>query len=390
VAALAVYFFVFISTTVGLGAAPRAAHDVASVLGASSFRRVFSVQLPASWPSIADGLKLAAPAAMAGAVFGEWYGAERGLGVLLITAMQSGRADRLWAASLLAAVCGLLAYGLLAMARALLARRYGATIAEASNEDHLVTNRLREIALEAVAIATLVVVLVTIWWAWIELADIAGIVVPRPSAVWSDLWSSPGDYLDASRATLWNAAIALPIGGGVGLLLALLASRYRILSGMTVPIAVMLSATPLVALFPLFARVFGYQPNTVRILASVIVFYPMFVYTRSGLMAASQSSIDVVDSLGGTPGSRFRLVVLPSAIPHIASGVRIAAGSAVIAAVVGEFLIGRSGLGVEFSYAYSLLRLPRAFGAAVVIVVVSLIVFAVAGKFERSVHARWT
>jgi NitT/TauT family transport system permease protein len=310
--------------------------------------------------------------------------------VLLITAMQSGRADRLWAASLLAAVCGLLAYGLLAMARALLARRYGATIAEASNEDHLVTNRLREIALEAVAIATLVVVLVTIWWAWIELADIAGIVVPRPSAVWSDLWSSPGDYLDASRATLWNAAIALPIGGVVGLLLALLASRYRILSGMTVPIAVMLSATPLVALFPLFARVFGYQPNTVRILASVIVFYPMFVYTRSGLMAASQSSIDVVDSLGGTPGSRFRLVVLPSAIPHIASGVRIAAGSAVIAAVVGEFLIGRSGLGVEFSYAYSLLRLPRAFGAAVVIVVVSLIVFAVAGKFERSVHARWT
>lgn len=390
VAALAVFFFVFISTAVGLGAAPASAHDVASVLGASPFRRVFSVQLPAAWPSVADGLKLAAPAAMAGAVFGEWYGARRGLGVLLITAMQGGRAERLWAASLLAAACGLLAYALLAGARALLVKRYGATIAEASTEPHRATNRLREIALEIVAIVALVVILVTAWWMWIELADIAAIVVPRPSSVWTDLRSSPGDYLAASGATLWNAAIALPLGGAVGLLLALLASRYRLLAGMTVPIAVVLSATPLVALFPLFARIFGYQPNTVRILASVIVFYPMFVYTRSGLLAASQSSLDVVDALGGTPGSRFRLVVLPSAIPHIASGVRIAAGSAVIAAVVGEFLIGRDGLGVEFSYAYSLLRLPRAFGAAIVIVVVSLIVFAVAGKFERIVHARWT
>ena len=101
VAALAVFFFVFISTTVGLSAAPAAVHDVASVLGASRFQRMWLVQLPAAWPSIADGLKLAAPAALAGAIFGEWYGAPRGLGVLLITAMQSARPQQLWAASLL-------------------------------------------------------------------------------------------------------------------------------------------------------------------------------------------------------------------------------------------------------------------------------------------------
>ena len=81
--------------------------------------------------------------------------------------------------------------------------------------------------------------------------------------------------------------------------------------------------------------------------------------------------------------------MLPAAVPHIASGLRIAVGSAVIAAVVGEFLIGRSGLGVEFSYAYSLLDLPRAFGAALVIIVVSLLVFGAGGKFEQAVHSRW-
>ena len=76
--------------------------------------------------------------------------------------------------------------------------------------------------------------------------------------------------------------------------------------------------------------------------------------------------------------------MLPSAVPHIASGFRIAAGTAVIAAVVGETLIGRKGLGVEFSSAYNQLQLPRAFGAALVVVGTSLVVFALAGKFEQS------
>jgi ABC-type nitrate/sulfonate/bicarbonate transport system permease component len=62
----------------------------------------------------------------------------------------------------------------------------------------------------------------------------------------------------------------------------------------------------------------------------------------------------------------------------------------VIAAVVGETLIGRKGLGVEFSSAYNQLQLPRAFGAALVVVVTSLVVFALAGKFEQVVHHRWT
>ena len=390
VAALAVFFFIFISTTVGLGAAPQAAHDVASVLGAGRLRRVWSVQLPAAWPSVADGVKLAAPAALAGAIFGEWYGAPRGLGVLLIAAMQGAQPPDLWAASLLAGALGLLAYAVLAGARVLLARRYGSTIAEAPTNERRRRNRLVTIAMDLAAIVGLAAALVTAWWLWIELADISPIVGPRPSAVFDDLVSSPGDYVAAVGGTLWNAAVAMALGVTVGVAFAMLAFRYRVLAGVTVPLAIMLSATPLVALFPLFARIFGYQPNTVRVLAAVLVFYPMFVYTRSGLSAASQSSLDVVDSLGGGRSTRFRLVQLPAAVPHIASGLRIAAGSAVIAAVVGEFLIGRDGLGVEFSYAYRLLQLPRAFGAALVIVVVSLVVFAAGSKLEQIVHRRWT
>ena len=390
VAAIAVFFFVFVSTSVGLGAASMAVHDVAGALGASRFRRVWSVQLPASWPSVADGLKLAAPASLAGAVFGEWYGAERGLGVLLITAMQGGRADRLWAASLLSAACGLTAYGLLAAVRAMAVRRFGSEIAQQPAAPPHRHGRIRHVLTETAAIAVLLGALVALWWTWVVVKDISPIVVPRPSAVLDDLVAAPGDYLSATVRTLWTAAIALTIGTVLGLTTALAAARFEFLAGMTVPFVIVLAATPLVALFPLFARVLGYNPTTVWALASVLVFYPIFVFSRSGLMAASRSALDLVDALGARGGVRFRRVVLPAAVPHIVSGFRIASGSAVIAAVVGESLIGREGLGVEFAYAYRLLDLPRAFGAAIVVIAVSVLVFSVAGRLERFVHTRWT
>jgi NitT/TauT family transport system permease protein len=246
------------------------------------------------------------------------------------------------------------------------------------------------VAVEAVTVVAVAGLLVAAWWTWIEVSDVSPLVVPRPSRVWGDLVDHPGDYVGAAGATLVTAAIALVLGVLVGTVAAIVAARTRLLAGAIVPVIVVLAATPLVALFPLFARVFGYEPGTVRILAAAMVFFPAFVYARSGLAAASRPAVDALDALGAPPNRRFRLLTVPAAVPHIASGCRIAAGSAVVAAVVGESLIGRTGLGVEFSRAYRQLDLPRAFGAAIVIVVVSVTVFAVAGAVERAVHARWT
>lgn len=389
VAAIASFFPVFVSTSVGLTAASPAVHDVAVALGARRMRRVWSLQLPASWPATTDGLTLAAPAALAGAVFGEWYGAERGLGVLLITAMQGGRAERLWAAALLSATCGLLAFAVLAGVRALTVRRFGAAIGQTAGVGPATGRRLRRLARETAAITGVSGALVAVWWVWIEIEDISPIVVPTPSAVVRDIVDAPGDYLSATWSTVVTALIALAVGSVAGLLAALAASRFELLAGMTVPLMVLLSATPLVALFPLFARVLGYDERTLWALAATLVFYPVFVFSRSGLLAASRPVLDVVHALGGDRGAAFRHVVLPAAVPHIASGFRIAAGSAVIAAVVGESLIGRTGLGVEFAYSYRLLELPRAFGAAIVVVALSVAVFSTTGRLERAVHARW-
>ncbi|MEV6171861.1 ABC transporter permease subunit [Streptomyces sp. NPDC051954] len=124
IAALAAGFAVFVAATSGLGAAGAAHRDVFRALGSPRRVTLLRLQLPAAVPLLIDGLALAAPAAVLGAVVGEWFGAPRGLGVLLVSSMQNFQTDLMWAAALSAAVISLTAYATLAGLRVAAARRF--------------------------------------------------------------------------------------------------------------------------------------------------------------------------------------------------------------------------------------------------------------------------
>ena len=124
VAALAAGFAVFVAATSALAATNAAQRDVFAVLGAGRLVTLLRLQLPAGVPLIVDGLTLAAPAAVLGAVIGEWFGARRGIGVLLVSSMQNMQVEQLWAAALTAAAVSLLAYLLLVALRGAVNRRF--------------------------------------------------------------------------------------------------------------------------------------------------------------------------------------------------------------------------------------------------------------------------
>jgi ABC-type nitrate/sulfonate/bicarbonate transport system permease component len=124
IAALAAGFAMFVAATSGLAAASDAHRDVFRVLGASRRARLLRLQFPVAVPLLLDGLTLAAPAAVLGAVIGEWFGAPRGLGVLLVSAMQNFQIELLWAAALSCALISLAGYLALTAVRALVAGRF--------------------------------------------------------------------------------------------------------------------------------------------------------------------------------------------------------------------------------------------------------------------------
>ncbi|SHI97889.1 NitT/TauT family transport system permease protein [Roseomonas rosea] len=122
-AALNTFFILYVSTASGLAATPPALKDLVQVLGGGRWTRLRRLDLPMALPTIVSGMRLAAPSALIGVIIGEWFGAPRGVGVLVINAMQNFQIPLLWAAVLLAVLVSLSLFGLFgALHRGVVAR----------------------------------------------------------------------------------------------------------------------------------------------------------------------------------------------------------------------------------------------------------------------------
>ena len=106
-AALSVFFTTVVGSLVGLKAADPASLDLVTVYGGTKFTQLRKVRLIAGLPSVLTALQIAAPAALLGAILGEYLGgAERGLGLAMLAAGNAANVERVWS---LALVAGLLA-----------------------------------------------------------------------------------------------------------------------------------------------------------------------------------------------------------------------------------------------------------------------------------------
>ncbi len=119
VAALAVGFIVFVAVAAAFAATLGAHRDLFAVLGASRVTAFVRLDLPSALPAIVDALRSAAPAAVVGAIVGEWFAAETGLGPLLVASMQNYAIAELWAVAAVGTVLSMGLYGVFGLASAL-------------------------------------------------------------------------------------------------------------------------------------------------------------------------------------------------------------------------------------------------------------------------------
>lgn len=124
VSAFFVFFSVFITTLSGFAEASAAHHDLFSALGSDRRKRFRFLEWPVCLPTLASGLKVAAPAAVVGSVFGEWFGLDRGIGPLLVGSMQNYDIASLWGGTLLAGSFSLLLFLVFSVIERIVADRF--------------------------------------------------------------------------------------------------------------------------------------------------------------------------------------------------------------------------------------------------------------------------
>jgi ABC-type nitrate/sulfonate/bicarbonate transport system permease component len=162
----------------------------------------------------------------------------------------------------------------------------------------------------------------------------------------STLWKAVGNTLQG-----WAIGLALAVAAGVpaGILIGSSRWAYRALR---VPIE-FLRPIPSVALIPLAVLVYGTGLESKVFLATFASFWPMLIQTIYGVQDVDPVATDTARAFGLGRAARLWRVTVPSAVPYIATGIRISSAVALILSVTAELVIGSAGLGREINTASS-------------------------------------
>ena len=217
--------------------------------------------------------------------------------------------------------------------------------------------------------------------------------LPPPSAVATALIARAPLLAASAGATFWMALQALILAAVLGGGLALAVSLSRPAEQAVRPLAVALQVTPVVAIAPLVMIWAGLDnaDRAVVALAAAVAFFPLFSGVLTGLKSADPDLERLFDLYGATPIQRLIRLRLPTALPFMLEGLRVAAGLAVIGAVVAEFVSGSGatqGLAWRLLEAGNRLRTADMLAALTCLMIMGLLLNAAVGLLERAVRRR--
>jgi len=193
--------------------------------------------------------------------------------------------------------------------------------------------------------------------------------------------------LRSIAATMGSAAAGYAAGMCLGVAVAMLAHLAPLLRGGLDRLAVLVNALPVIAIAPVLIITAG-REGTPAALASVPVFFLLYTATGAGLRAASQRLQLVLTSLGANRWQRLAKLEAVSAVPSILSGMKIAAGSAMIGAIVGEWFGAPSGLGVVVLNSMQNFQVPLLWATVIVIAAITLSAYGLLTLAERAARRR--
>ncbi len=215
-------------------------------------------------------------------------------------------------------------------------------------------------------------------------------LVPAPAEVGAAFVQHFGIIAEDALVTGTNALVGLFAGTVVGIVLAALAAWLRPIDAMTAPVVAAIAVIPIVALTPLLNTMFGASSQLGRqIVAAVAAFVPVFINVLRGLRQSRPVQRDLFRAYAASGGQEFAKLTLPTALPYLVTGVRIASSLAVISALVAEYFGGPSdGVGTAIASYAKTGNQALAWAYVGASIIIGLIIFLATVLVERLVSRR--
>ena len=233
---------------------------------------------------------------------------------------------------------------------------------------------------------------VAVWELVVRLNHIPPYVLPGPTAVWGTLisdWPVLSQSLLTTLETTLEGFVAAGIGG---IALALLFNQSKWLEYSLFPYAVILQVTPVIAIAPLLL-IYLPQQTAVIVCAWIVAFFPVLSNTTLGLNSVDRNLAGLFQLYGASRTQTLLYLKLPSALPFILGGLRIAGGLSLIGAVVAEIAAGSAGAGSGLAYRIAesgyRLNIPRMFAALLLLSVAGIVIYGLLALISHLVLRRW-
>jgi NitT/TauT family transport system permease protein len=233
-------------------------------------------------------------------------------------------------------------------------------------------------------------VLLAVWEAAARAGMLNPLYLPSPSRIGAALMDlfSDGRIWPHLEATFSAALGGLALGIVIGVLLGVAAALVPVIAELLEPVMTVLNAVPRVILAPLFVIWLGIGLASKVALSFILVAVLIFFTVFTGIRQIDRRIVERVITLGGKRWALVRHVYLPSVAAWVLSNLKIAVGFAFTGALVGEFVAATHGLGYLLSFAQSTYNAALMFALIVLILLVVLLIFAIAGRLEKYL-LRW-
>lgn len=212
------------------------------------------------------------------------------------------------------------------------------------------------------------------WQAVFVFVPFNPLFISKPTLIWqafAELLVS-GDMLHdlaiSAVPFIYGFSSAAVVGVALGIVMG-----WRPRVGYTLdPIMIMFYASPLVALAPLVIVFFGVGVSGKTIIIFLLSIFPFIFNAQAGVRAVDRLLINVVRSLGGSERDLYLKIIVPSVLPYIVAGARIAVGRGLIGVLVGEFFAASEGIGYAIARFGDLFALDKMFACILCIMIIAV------------------
>ena len=200
-------------------------------------------------------------------------------------------------------------------------------------------------------------------------------MLPPPSKIFMSIYTNWDLLLKHASYTLVEILASIFIGTIIGVITALIISSSERLKRWVMPILLASQSIPVFALAPLLILWLGYGMSSKIVIGVLIVFFPITSNFTDALNKVPQELIDAGKTLNLSKIQLFWKIKIPSSLPGLCSGLRVAACFAPIGAVVGEWIGGSTGLGSFMIYSNARLQTDNMFAALLILIFMTITIY---------------